>query len=222
MCPRRFAGPDRLGGVELTPAFAADPATAAYYDRRAAEYDEWYTGAGVFASRQRPGWHGEVGQIVTLAGSLRPGRTLDVACGTGFLTRHLQGLVVGVDQSPAMIAIARPRLPDGAAIVGDALRLAAADRAFDRVFTGHFYGHLPAAERRAFLAEARRVAGELVVIDSARRPGVNADQWQERVLNDGSRHRVYKRYFASGELAAELGGEPLFDGSWFAAAKVTW
>jgi hypothetical protein len=46
-----------------TPAFATDPATAAYYDRRAGEYDEWYTGAGLFAVRARPGWHDEVGQL---------------------------------------------------------------------------------------------------------------------------------------------------------------
>ncbi len=208
--------------MDRTPAFAADPATSAYYDRRAAEYDEWYAGEGVFARRERPGWHDEVGQVVRLAASLPTARTLDIACGTGFLTRHLQGFVVAVDQSPAMITIARSRLPDGLAIVGDALHLPVADHAFDRVFTGHFYGHLPPAERQEFLAEARRVAGELIVIDSARRPGISAEQWQERVLNDGSRHQVYKRYFAADQLAAELGGEPLFDGTWFVAARVSW
>ena len=37
------------------PAFAADPQTLAYYDRRAGEYGEWYIGAGMFARRDRPG-----------------------------------------------------------------------------------------------------------------------------------------------------------------------
>jgi len=204
------------------PAFASDPATAAYYDRRAAEYDAWYAGQGVFARRDRPGWHDEVAQLVVLVESLPPGRTLDVACGTGCLTRHLRGPVVGVDQSPAMVAITRSRLPGGVAFVGDALRLAFADGAFDRVLTGHFYGHLPAGERQAFLAETRRVASELVVIDSALRPGVDPEQWQERVLNDGSRHQVYKRYLTAGQLADELGGEPLLEGTWFVAARVSW
>jgi ubiquinone/menaquinone biosynthesis C-methylase UbiE len=208
--------------VSETPAFAADPATAAYYDRRAAEYDEWYTGGGLFASRERPGWDDEVARVVELVQGLPPVRTLDVACGTGFLTRHLQGYVVGMDQSPAMVAIAQSRLPAGLAIVGDALHLMVADHAFDRVFTGHFYGHLPEDERRAFLAEARRVAGELVVVDSARRPGVAPEQWQERVLNDGSRHQVYKRYFSASQLASELGGETLLDGPWFVAARTSW
>ena len=88
--------------------------------------------------------------------------------------------------------------------------------------TGHFYGHLPPDEREAFLCEARRVAGELIVIDSAWRPGVESDQWQERVLSDGSRHRVYKRYLSGAQLAEEIGGEVLMDGTWFVVARVSW
>jgi hypothetical protein len=34
-----------------------------------------------------------------------------VACGTAFLTRHLRGEVVGLDQSPAMVEVASARLP---------------------------------------------------------------------------------------------------------------
>ena len=65
-------------------------------------------------------------------------------------------------------------------------------------------------------SEARRVAGQLVVVDSAVREGVDAEQWQERVLNDGTRHRVYKRYFTGQALADELGGgDVLHDGRWF-------
>lgn len=149
-------------------------------------------------------------------------RTLDVACGSGFLTRHLRGLAVGLDQSRAMVALTQSRLGDGVALIGDALDLPFADLTFDRVLTGHFYGHLPSDERQLFLAEARRVAMELIVIDSARRPGMEPEQWQERVLNDGSRHRVYKRYVEGGQLADELGGEVLLDGTWFVAARTSW
>jgi SAM-dependent methyltransferase len=204
------------------PAFATDPATAEYYDRRAGEYDEWWLGEGRFAQRDRPGWDAEVAEVVSLVGGLPEARTLDVACGTGFLTRHLRGFVVGVDQSPAMVALAQSRLPDGLAMTGDALHLQVADDAFDRVMTGHFYGHLPPDERAAFVAESRRVAPELVVIDSALRPGLEPEAWQERILNDGSQHRVYKRYLTGPQLATELGGEVLFDGGWFVAARTTW
>lgn len=202
------------------PAFAADPATAAYYDQRADEYDEWYSGEGRFAEVERPGWSREVELVISLIASLPAGRTLDVACGSAFLTRHLSGgLVVGLDQSPAMVALAQTRLPGGLAMVGNALDLPFPDGAFDRVLAGHFYGHLPVAEQAVFLAEARRVGAELVVIDSALRPGVEPEQWQERVLNDGSRHRVYKRYLTGPQLADELHGEVLLNGNWFVAAR---
>jgi ubiquinone/menaquinone biosynthesis C-methylase UbiE len=200
--------------------FARHAATHAYYERRAAEYDEWYTGTGAFASRDRPDWADDVARLVAFVAALPPQRTLDVACGTGFLTRHLGGLVVGLDQSPAMVAVAQQRLPDGLALTGDALDLPFADGAFDRVFTAHFYGHLDEAERAAFLTEARRVAPELVVVDSAARPGTT-DGWQERRLNDGSTHRVFKRYLGAAQLAREIGGEPLLDGDWFVAARAT-
>jgi ubiquinone/menaquinone biosynthesis C-methylase UbiE len=207
---------------DRAPAFARDAATAAYYEQRAEEYDEWYLAQGRFASLNPPSWHLEVSRLVDLVRRLPPARTLDVACGTGFLTRHLHGVTVALDRSPAMAAQAQSRLPNGMAIVGDALNLPVADRAFDRVLTGHFYGHLPADERMAFLAEARRVAGELVVIDTALRPGVEPEQWQERTLNNGSRHRIYKRYLTGAQLAEELAGEVLFEGRSFIAARVTW
>jgi ubiquinone/menaquinone biosynthesis C-methylase UbiE len=200
-------------------AFARDAATHAYYERRAAEYDDWYEGSGRFTGRDRPGWAGEVRRVVELVAALAPARTLDVACGTAYLTRHLRGLVVALDRSPAMAAIAQARLPGGVALTGDALALPFADDAFERVFTGHFYGHLPPGERETFLTEARRVAPELVVVDSAPRAGEPREGWQERVLNDGSRHRVFKRFLTGPELAAELGGEPLLDGAWFSAAR---
>jgi demethylmenaquinone methyltransferase/2-methoxy-6-polyprenyl-1,4-benzoquinol methylase len=204
------------------PAFATDPETGTYYEQRASEYDEWYVGQGLFSQSDRPGWEDEVEQVVHLVQGLSPARTIDIACGTGFLTQHLPGFVVGLDQSPSMVAIAQSRLPHGLAIVGDALHVMVADHAFERVFTGHFYGHLPPDERQGFLQEARRLANELIVVDSAPRPGSVSDQWQDRVLNDGSVHRVFKRYLAAGQLADEIGGEAVLDGTWFVAARANW
>jgi len=205
--------------MTIKPAFATDSGTASYYEQRAVEYDDWYTGEGVFADRDRPGWQDEVAGLVKLVRGLPTARTLDVACGTGFLTRHLSGFAVGLDQSPSMVAIAQSRLPHGLAVIGDALRLPFADNSFERVFTGHFYGHLPDNERTAFLAEARRVAAELIVVDTARRPNAPAERWEARILNDGSRHQVYKRYLSAEGLAREIGGAPLLDGRWFVAAR---
>ncbi|HEY5316587.1 MAG TPA: class I SAM-dependent methyltransferase [Solirubrobacteraceae bacterium] len=41
-----------------------------------------------------------------------PSHVLDVACGTGLLTQHLQGEVTAIDQSSAMVEIAAARLPN--------------------------------------------------------------------------------------------------------------
>jgi SAM-dependent methyltransferase len=192
----------------------------AYYEARAAEYDDWWLGRGLFEQRDRPGWDEEREQLITTLVALPPARTLDVACGTGFLTQHLPGDVTGLDQSVAMLEVASARAPEVGFVQSDALRLPFADGTFERVFTSHFYGHLEELERDRFLAEARRVARELVVVDAALRDGVQPVEWQERVLNDGSRWEVYKRYFRPDELVAELGGgEILHGGRWFVAVR---
>jgi ubiquinone/menaquinone biosynthesis C-methylase UbiE len=189
----------------------------AYYDRRAPGYDDWWFGAGKFAARDRPGWFEEVEELFGVVRSLPAARVLDVACGTGHMTRHLAGEVTGLDQSPAMVQIASQRLPHARILRGEAVPLPFADGEFDRVFTGHFYGHLLDDEREPFLAEARRVAIELVVVDSAAREDAE-DGWQVRELPDGSRHRVYKRFFTAEGLAGELGGgRVLHEGRWFVA-----
>jgi len=88
------------------------------------------------------------------------------------------------------------------------------------VFTGHFYGHLEPAERERFLAEARRVAPELVVVDASRTHSEVDEHMSPRVLNDGSTWEVFKRYFTGAGLAEELGGgEVLHDGDWFVVVR---
>jgi demethylmenaquinone methyltransferase/2-methoxy-6-polyprenyl-1,4-benzoquinol methylase len=192
----------------------------AYYEARAPEYDDWWHGDGLFEVRDRPGWERERDRLVAVLAALEPARTLDVACGTGFLTRHLPGELTGLDQSPSMLALASRRLPAARFVQSDAIPLPFADGSFERVFTSHFYGHLEEPERAAFLEESRRVAPELVVVDSALRDDVEPVEWQERRLKDGSRWQVYKRYFEPDELLDELGGgEVLLAGTWFVAAR---
>jgi ubiquinone/menaquinone biosynthesis C-methylase UbiE len=191
-----------------------------YYERRAREYDDWWLGTGRFADRDRPGWTEEVHELIAALEALPPARTLDVACGTGFLTRHLPGEVVGLDQSESMLVEARRQAPNAEYVPGDALELPFPDGAFDRIATAHFYGHLEGDDRETFLREARRVARETVVVDSALREDVEPEEQQERILNDGSRWEVYKRYFTPDGLAAELGGgETVHAGRWFVAVR---
>src|SRR3954452_4028163 len=189
----------------------------AYYERRAPEYDDWWLGTGLFAERDRPGWDAEVAELIELIAGLPALATLDVGCGTAFLTRHLKGELTALDQSEAMLAIAAGRLPGAQIVCADVPPLPFDDASFGRVFTSHVYGHFDDASRAQFVREARRVAGELGVGDSG---GGDREELQERVLKDGSRHEVFKRWFSGPTLAAELGGgEVLLDGDWFVVVR---
>ena len=201
------------------PAELSDRSMEPYYERRSAEYDDWYLGAGLFADRDRPGWADELRAVEQLASSLPPSRTLDLACGTGFITRHLPGRVIATDSSPGMLAASRARYAHPL-VRADAFALPFRNDSFDRVFAGHFYGHLHLEQRARFLAESRRVAPALVVLDAALREDVEPDQMQERILNDGSSHRVFKRYLTASQLSSELGGgRVLFEGRWFVVVE---
>jgi ubiquinone/menaquinone biosynthesis C-methylase UbiE len=190
----------------------------AYYDARAPEYDDVWLGQGRFAGRHGTDWFEEVVRLQGLVASLPAATTLDVACGTGFLTRHLHGDVTGLDQSETMLAAARAQAPSAGFVRGNALELPFEDGTFDRLFTSFFYGHLEPDDRERFVDEARRVARELIVVEGSRQHADVDDEWQERTLNDGSRWEVYKRYFTPDGLLAELGGgRVLHAGRWFVA-----
>jgi ubiquinone/menaquinone biosynthesis C-methylase UbiE len=187
-----------------------------YYDLRAPYYDDWW----VNAARDRPGWAEELTEALSRVAALPAARTLDVACGTGYVTARLGGELVGLDQSPRMLAEARRRLPEIELVRGDALSLPFPDGSFERIFTSYFYCHLVEDERVRFLAEARRVAPELVVLGS--RPGGDDEawsRWEDRPLEDGSTWPVFKRVFDPDSLAAELGGEVLHAGRWFVVVR---
>ena len=191
-----------------------------YYDARAPEYDDVWLGRGQFAHRGESNWFEEVTLLLGAIASLPSATTLDVACGTGFLTRHLHGDVTGLDQSGQMLDEARRKAPRASFVQGDALDLPFPDGSFDRVFTSFFYGHLEGEQGERFIAECRRVARELVFVDASReRADVDAEH-QQRVLDDGSTWSVFKRYFRAEELADELGGgDVLHAGRWFVMVR---
>jgi ubiquinone/menaquinone biosynthesis C-methylase UbiE len=191
----------------------------AYYDQRAHEYDDWWLGRGLYAERERPGWDEEREALAGVISALPAMHTLDVACGTGFLTRHLRGEFVGLDASARMLEVARKQVPNGRFVQGDALALPFEDGTFERVFASYFYCHLEEPERHRFLAEARRVASELVVVASIPGEGDPLARWEDRRLNDGSSWTVYKRVFTGEQLAKELDGEVVFEGDWFVVVR---
>jgi SAM-dependent methyltransferase len=190
-----------------------------YYDRRASEYDDWWLGRGLYAEKNRPGWDEDRMQLEGWIAELPPAKTLDVACGTGFMTRHLRGEVVGLDQSGAMLDIGRSQVPGATFVQGDALELPFPDDSFDRVFASYFYCHLEEEERLRFVAEALRLAPELVIVASRWQSGEEPERWDERVLKNGTRWRVFKRVFVPEGLARELGGRVLHANDYFVVVQ---
>lgn len=190
-----------------------------YCDRRAVEDDDRYEGTGRFARQRRPAWRKLLDELADVLRSLPPARTLDVACGTGVATGWLASELTGLDQSSRMLRVAARRLPDARLARRDAPALPLGDGAFELVATTSFDGHLRRFERTRFFAEARRVAPELVVVDATLRDDVEPAEWQERVLDDGSRWRD-KRHSTPERLLEELGGgEMLSAGRWFVAVR---
>jgi ubiquinone/menaquinone biosynthesis C-methylase UbiE len=184
----------------------------AYYDRRAPEYDRSILGLGEAAPPKDIAENRAA--LLQAISRLPPGRVLDVGCGTGYLTQHLGGEVVGLDQSAAMLDIARERVPWADFVRGDALNMQFADGSFDLVFASNFYGLLREAERKRLFDESRRIAGEIVLVEPTQlfSQGARSEGWEERVLSDGSRYTIYRRYFTAEGLAEELGGRVLLAG----------
>jgi len=185
-----------------------------YYERLAYEYDQNE------ASREEPAE--DLPGLLHAISLLPPARVLDVACGTGFFTQHLGSEVKGLDQSEAMLEVARRRVPWAEFVRADAFRMPFADRFFDRLFASFFYGLLPLEDRGRFLNEARRVGEELILVEPTPEwvPSGRAQGWEERRLSDGSRYEIYRRYFTAERFIEELDGRILFAGRWMVMAKV--
>jgi demethylmenaquinone methyltransferase/2-methoxy-6-polyprenyl-1,4-benzoquinol methylase len=201
----------------------SDETLKEYYDRRAAEYDDAYMGRGRWPFTQAPGLEAEIPLLKEFVGELAPAPTLDVACGTGFLTRFLRGRTVATDFSSAMLGRARARDAADDYVRADALALPFATGSFERVFSSHFYGRLELDDRLRFLSDAKRVARTFVVIDSPFQPDRPAEGKRERELLDGSKYVIYKKYFRPEELVEEIGGGRIvFSTSWFVAVEREW
>lgn len=147
------------------------------YEKSARIYDLLYVGAGI------KDYHAETAELRRIIDQSCPGARslLDVACGTG---AHLAELrqwyeVEGADLSPAMLAVARERLPRVRLHQAD-MRTLDLGRSFDAViclFSSIGYIIEPAEMRSAVARLAAHVApGGVLVLDGWVRP----DEWQDR------------------------------------------
>ena len=125
--------------------------------------------------------------------SMKPGsRIVDLGCGNGARTAKLAGAgydVVGVDDSPGMIALARKNYPDLPFILADVLDFRP-DRPADAVVSSAVLNRIPAEDQDTLLANIAaclRVEGEFVFETGGRGNhaqihGTLADLFRERGL----------------------------------------
>jgi hypothetical protein len=205
----RTMAPESVGFIEVDFAFmtsapgAGRPRIWEYYDRRAGEGTRtigqafaYWSGLGVNTTAEEV--QGEAPQVRRLLRSMDPATFVEVGAGPGTFTADLPGWGIALDQSETALRVLRPGQADTPVVRADALQLPLANGAVDRVFAAHLYGLLEPEDRRLFLGEARRVAGELVVLDADRPQGA---------LPGGQRKKVGK----SNPVGKINGWKPILD-----------
>lgn len=182
----------------------------AYYARRAAEYERIYAKP----ERQR-----DLAALRTRIAVLFAGRrVLEIACGTGYWTHMMAASaasITALDAADETLEIARAkRYPEGKVEFrrGDAYQLPDFGRTHDAAFAGFWWSHVPLARLDAFLDSlARAVApgSVLAFLDNryvegnstpVSRRDDDGNTYQQRTLDDGSRHEVLKNFPGVEEL----------------------
>jgi ubiquinone/menaquinone biosynthesis C-methylase UbiE len=117
---------------------------------------------------------------------------LDVACGTGRLTRELVDCgiekITGTDISEEMMDVARRYCSDGRVNVdfrkGDATQLPFEDNEIDLVISYRFLDHLPAEEKKKAITELIRVSRKYMIFTMANlNPWTNLARKLRQILN---------------------------------------
>lgn len=165
-----------MGGKQTVTALCVRAVT----ERTKAAYEKW---APSYDIDPNPHLALEYGPILETLAAHAGEKVLDAACGTGRYTAALHGAeveVVGLDFSPAMLAIARRRVRGVQLIEADLNdRLPFDDSSFDAVLCGQALKHL--AKLVPPLTEFRRVlrdAGRLVF--SVTHPDMDWDGYEMR------------------------------------------
>ena len=105
----------------------------------------------------------ELVELVEGHDALKPGRVIDLGCGTGTNCKYLLDHgwdVTGIDYVPHAIATANSKAPGAKLLVGDVTKLAAlgVDGPFDLLLDLGCFHSIPDDRREAYVGEAARIA----------------------------------------------------------------
>jgi ubiquinone/menaquinone biosynthesis C-methylase UbiE len=182
---------------------------AAYYARRAAEYERIYA---------KPERQADLAALRERIARMFSGRkVLELACGTGYWTEVIAGgaaEVAAFDVNQEVLDVARSKgFPERVSLkIGDAYAPPGDPDRFDALFAGFWWSHVPLQRIDAFLERAVRAVapGALMAFLDNRyiegsstpvsRTDAEGNTYQRRRLEDGSEHEVLKNFPAEGEL----------------------
>ncbi len=201
---------------------AADPHQAsvqgmqAYYVQRAAIYERVY-----FKPERQSDLRGmEAALVAPFAGR----RVLEVACGTGWWTPHGARDAMhwlATDINPETMALAKskslPACVQFAVMDAYSWQGLPTGESFDAAFAGCWWSHVPLARLRPWLDALHALlqpGARVVFLDNRyvqtsstpiTRRDAQGNTYQERVLDDGSRHEVLKNFPSADQAFAALG-----------------
>ena len=188
----------------------------AYYDERAAEFDEIYTLGKPPGTVTDPELYKEEARSLgELVGDHCHGSILDIPCGTGYWLQFYApncSAITLVDQSENMLREGREKATDQGVgtitefIRADALKVPLEDRSFDTVLVGFFLSHVTDSQIALFFNTLRNIMkpdGRVLILDSnwTRYRGSRPKEGTTmRTLNDGRKYEIYKRYFEEADF----------------------
>lgn len=213
----------------------------AYYEERAGEYDELYTGQMPAIRAHGELYVKETEEISRIAAGFGKGHLLDIACGTGFwalrYARNCDRLTF-IDQSQSVLAICRDRMDrlgftDKADFIqGNFFDIDLLPHEYDSSFLGFILSHFNSDLEEKFfskLNQALKPSAKVMIVDSIwgerRKEGRKKEGEQKRILNDGRSFKIYKKYLESADIEAmcekyHLELKKLYEGEVFIAAAL--
>jgi SAM-dependent methyltransferase len=193
----------------------ADSAMHDYYRSRATYYDRVYD----IPERQE--------DLVILkqkvADTFVHRHVLEIACGTGYWSQFIAPIASGLtatDASPEVIEVARDRghCRDVDFRIQDAYSLDLDQSDFSGLFCGLWISHVPKEKLRSYLIETHQQLAKgavVLIVDNSERqcdelPIVHTDEngntFQDRLLDDGTSHRILKNFPTQEVLEESIAG----------------
>jgi demethylmenaquinone methyltransferase/2-methoxy-6-polyprenyl-1,4-benzoquinol methylase len=183
---------------------------AAYYARRAAEYER------IFAKPER---QADLAALKVRIGKMFAGRrVLELACGTGYWTEVIApgaAQVTAIDINEEVLQIARAKsYPEKRVtfLAGDCYAPPDTGRSHDALFAGFWWSHVSLRKLDAFLecaTDAVAPGALIAFLDNVyvegsstgvTRRDADGNSYQMRKLDDGSEHEVLKNFPSESEL----------------------